>query len=125
MPLHAADPSYLSFEQQVLPEAIKQGLGIQGMKVTANAKLLQSFSVRECINYSLSLPIHCVALGATTLGQIADDVRIAREFKPYEEAELSHLRKKARPLGGAHLENWKRDTRTAAHRRRQPEYRDG
>ena len=33
LPLNAADPSYLSFETQVLEEARKQNLGIQGMKV--------------------------------------------------------------------------------------------
>ena len=123
MPLHAADPSYLSFEKKVLPEAIKQGLGIQGMKITANSKLLQSFSVRECINYMLSLPVHCVTLGATTVGQIEDDVRIAQQFKPYAEAELALLRKRAQRLGGAHLEDWKRDTQTAEFRRRRLEYR--
>ena len=125
MPLHAADPSYLSFEKKVLPEAIKQGLGIQGMKITANSKLLQSFSVRECINYALSLPIHCVTLGATTVGQIEDDARIAQQFKPYAEADMAQLRTRARRLSGAHLEDWKRDTRTAALRRRRPEYRGG
>jgi len=125
MPLHAADPSYLSFEKQVLPEAIKQGLGVQGMKITANSKLLQSFSVRECINYALSLPIHCVTLGATTIGQIEDDVRIAQQFKPYAEAELAQLRERAQGLGGAHLEDWKRDTRTAEFRARRLEYRGG
>ncbi len=125
MPLHVADPSYLSFEKNVLPEAIKQGLGIQGMKITANSKLLQSFSVRECIQYTLSLPIHCVTLGATTVGQIEDDVRIAQQFKPYANAELAQLRKRAERLGGAHLENWKRDSQTAGVRRRQPEYRNG
>lgn len=114
MPLHAADPSYLSFEQTVLPEAVRQGLGIQGMKITANSKLLQSFSLRECINYTLSLPIHCVTLGATTVGQIEDDARIAQQFKPYTDAELATLRKRAEPLAGRQLEDWKRDTRTAA-----------
>ena len=38
MPLHPADPAYLSFESMVLPEARKRGLGIQGMKSLANAK---------------------------------------------------------------------------------------
>ena len=95
------------------------------MKSTGNSKLLKSFSLRECISYTLSLPIHCLALGATTVGQIEDDVRIAQQFKPLAEAELAHLRKRAQPLGGAHLENWKRDTRTAEFRRRRPEYRGG
>ena len=88
----------------------------------AKAVTLRAFDLG--INYTLSLPIHCLALGATTVGQIENDVRIAQEFTPYTEAELSQLRDKARPLGGAQLEDWKRDMRTAEHRRRQPEYRD-
>ena len=119
MPLHAADPSYLSFETIVLPEAQKQGLGIQGMKSLANAKLLQSLSVRECIQYTLSLPIHCLALGCTTLGQIEDDVRIAKEFGRLPASEMSALRDKVKRLAGAHLEDWKRDLTEASNR---PEY---
>lgn len=48
MPLHVADPLYLSFEKQVLPLAVERGMGIQGMKNFGNAKLLQSFSIKEC-----------------------------------------------------------------------------
>src|SRR4029453_1738761 len=57
MPLHAADPAYLSFEKLVLPLAVERGLGIQGMKNFGNAKLLQSLSARECLTYALSRPI--------------------------------------------------------------------
>ena len=109
MPLHMADPSYLSFEKLVLPEAVKRGLGIQGMKSTANSKLLQSFSFSECLRYTLSLPIHCLAVGCTSLGQIEDDVRVAASFKPYAETELAGLREKAARFKGPGLEDWKRD----------------
>ena len=51
IPLNPADPSYLSFEEQVLPKAVQLGLGIQGMKSTANAKLLQMFNAKKCIQY--------------------------------------------------------------------------
>ncbi len=119
MPLNAADPSYLSFEQLVLPEAQKRGLGIQGMKSLANAKLLQSLSVRQCIQYVLSLPIHCLAVGCTTLGQIEDDVRVAREFARFEHSEMDALRKRVKDLAGAGLEDWKRDLAQASNR---PEY---
>lgn len=122
MPLNPADPSYLSFEQKVLPEARKQNLGIQGMKSTANAKLLQSFGVGQCINYVLSLPIHCLAVGCTTLGQIEDDVRIAQQFSQYENKQMSELREQAAKLAGPDLEDWKRDTRTAFEGRRAHEY---
>ena len=113
MPLHAADPSYLSFEEKVLPEAVKRGLGIQAMKSLANAKLLQSFSVRQCLDYVLSLPIHCVTLGATTVGQIEDDVRLACEFRPLGAEEMAELRKRGKLIAGPRLEDWKRNIERA------------
>jgi uncharacterized protein len=114
MPLNAADPGYLSFEKLVLPEAAKQGLGIQAMKSLANAKLLQQLSLRQCIHYALSLPIHCLTLGATTVGQVEDNARIAAGFKPYSETELAALRERAAGLAGPHLEDWKRNTQAAS-----------
>ena len=114
MPLNPADPAYLSFEKLVLPVAIQRGMGIQGMKGTANAKLLSSFAVRDCLRYVLSLPgVTCLAVGCTTLGQIEDDVRIAKEFRPYSETELASLRKRAERLGGPRTEDWKVDTAKA------------
>jgi predicted aldo/keto reductase-like oxidoreductase len=121
MPLHAADPGYLSFEKNVLPVAVSRGMGIQGMKSTANAKLLQTLALRECLSYALSLPIHCVAVGCTTVGQIEDDVRIAQQFTPLDEAHLDELRERAAKIKGPQLEDWKLNTETAA----TSTYRDG
>jgi predicted aldo/keto reductase-like oxidoreductase len=115
MPLNPADPSYLSFEKMVLPVAVSRGMGIQGMKSTANAGLLSSLHLKDCLTYVLSLPIHCLALGCTTVGQIEDDVRIAKEFKPIDEDARARLVKTASRMAGPHLENWKKDTaKTAA-----------
>jgi predicted aldo/keto reductase-like oxidoreductase len=114
MPLNPADPSYLSFEKMVLPIAIQRGMGIQGMKGTANSKLLHSIPVRDCIRYVLSLSgVHCLAVGCTTLGQIEDDVRIAKEFKAMDETQLAALRKRAERFGGPALEDWKKNTQQA------------
>ena len=121
MPLNPADPNYLSFEKEVLPIAIERGMGIQGMKSTANAKLLHTIPVRDCISYALSLPIHCLALGCTTLGQIEDDVRIAKQFSPLSENEMASLRTTAAKFAGPQLEDWKRNTQTGS----TPIYRDG
>ncbi len=121
MPLNPADPNYLSFEKEVLPIAIERGMGIQGMKSTANSKLLHTIPVRDCISYALSLPIHCLALGCTTLGQIEDDVRIAKQFAPLSENQMASLRTTAAKLAGPQLEDWKRNTQTGS----TPIYRDG
>lgn len=113
MPLHPADPSYLSFEKNVLPVAVQRGMGIQGMKSTANAKLLHAIPLKECLSYVLSLPVHCVAMGCTTTGQVEDDVRVAQQFKPLNEQQMAALRETASKLKGPQLEDWKRNTQTA------------
>lgn len=121
MPLHPADPHYLSFEKEVLPIAQQRNMGIQGMKSTANAKLLANLSLKECLSYVLSLPVHCVAMGATTVGQIEDDARIARSFKPLDAQQMAALRKRTERIKGPRLEDWKRNVETAEVNH----YRDG
>ena len=114
MPLNPADPGYLSFEKKVLPMAVERGMGIQAIKSLANAKLLQSFSVKQCLEYVLSLPIHCAAVGCTTIGQIEDDVRVASALSALSETQREEVRARAERLAGPHLENWKRNVETAA-----------
>jgi predicted aldo/keto reductase-like oxidoreductase len=114
MPLNPADPSYLSFEKNVLPVAVERGMGIQGMKSTANAKLLQLISLKDCLSYVLSLPIHCLAVGCTTIGQIEDDVRIAKQFRPLSEEQVAQLRQEGAKLKGPGLEDWKKNIEVKA-----------
>jgi predicted aldo/keto reductase-like oxidoreductase len=121
MPLHAADPAYLSFERDVLPVAVKRGMGIQGMKSTGNAKLLKAISVKDCLSYALSLPIHCVALGCTKVAEVEEDVRVAQQFRAMGQSEMAELRGKVAHLGGPNLEDWKRSRENASSRI----YRDG
>jgi uncharacterized protein len=112
MPLHAADPAYMSFQEQVLPVAVERGMAIQAMKVFGNAFLLRVLSVEECLRYSLSLPIHVANLGCSSPGQLDDDIRIAQNFKPYSPQEMQEVAKLAVTAGpgglqGAALEYWK------------------
>src|SRR4051812_41654463 len=125
MPLHVADPLYLSFEERVLPAAVRRGIGIQGMKNFANAKLLQSFSARECLSCALSLPIHCTALGCTSPGQLEDDVRIARGLRPLDAEQMAALRARAEPIKGPRLEDWKRNVEPVVGLRGGAPYRGG
>src|SRR4029077_17415789 len=114
MPLNPADPSYLSFEQKVLPVAVARGLGIQAMKSTANGGLLSDLALKDCLTYVLSLPVHCLALGCTTIGQIEDDVRIAQQFKPLAGDQLAQIRAPGAKLKGPQLEDWKKNTEVKA-----------
>ncbi len=110
MPLNVADPGYLSFEKLTLPVAVERGMAIQAMKTIGNSKLLQAFSVKECLSYALSLPVSCVTVGCTTIGQLEDDVHIAQQFTALSAEEMSSLRQRADGIKGPYLEDWKRNT---------------
>ena len=112
MPLHAADPAYLSFEKIALPAAVQRGVGIQAIKVFGNAFLTRVLNPEECLRYSLSLPAHVAAVGCATIGQLDDDVRVAQNFKPYTPEEMDVIRNRAVTAGpggaqGPALEYWK------------------
>src|ERR1017187_2877962 len=112
MPLHAADPAYLSFEKITLPVARERGIGLQVMIVFGNAFLLRVLNAEECLKYASSLTIHCAAVGCSTIGQLDDDVRFAQNFKPYTADQMEEVRKRAVTAGpgglhGPELEYWK------------------
>ena len=112
MPLHAADPSYLSFEKIALPEVRARGIGVQAIKVFGNAFLTRVLNPEECLKYALSLPISCAAVGCSTIGQLDDDVRFVENFRPYTPEQMDEVRNRAITAGpgglkGPALEYWK------------------
>ena len=117
MPLHVADTSFsespkMSFEKTALPAAKERGVGIFGIKIFGNAFLLRTFSVGDCLRYSLSLPVTALALGFSTIGQLEDDVRVAQNFRPLGDDEMNVLRARAASgkfdtIRGPALEYWK------------------
>src|SRR5436305_3123055 len=54
--LNAADVHSLSFIRTVLPEARRRKMGVIGMKVCAQTRLLGRLSMAEAMGYVLSLP---------------------------------------------------------------------
>src|ERR1039458_73608 len=58
MPLNVMDAHFRSFAQMVLPELVKQEIGVLGMKSMGNGVILKSKTVSalECLHYALSLP---------------------------------------------------------------------
>ncbi len=111
MPLHAADTSYLSFEQGTLPVARERGIGIQAIKVFGKGYLLRAISPAECLSYVLNLNVHAIA-GCGTQGQMEDNVRVAKDFKPLKPEEVASIRQKATSgrgvLIGSEMEYWKK-----------------
>ena len=112
LPVHAADHAYLSFEKTALPVAVSQGIGVQAIKVFCKAFLLRSLSPRECLEYTLSMPVHVAVCGAGTQGQMEDNIRVAQSFKPLSAEVLADVRKRAIVGQGVYtgptMEYWKK-----------------
>jgi uncharacterized protein len=117
MPLHIADTLFsegpeMSFEKTALPAAREAGVGVFAIKVFGNAFLLRTYSVSDCLRYTLSLPITAAPLGFCTIGQLEDDVRIAQKFTPLTAEEKDALLKRdltgaTDTIRGPALEYWK------------------
>ncbi|HBB87231.1 MAG TPA: aldo/keto reductase [Blastocatellia bacterium] len=80
MPLNVMDAHYRSFEKLVLPELVKQKIGVLGMKSMANGILLKSKTATpiECLHYALSLPTSVVITGMDSM-EILDQAFAAIE----------------------------------------------
>ena len=97
--LNAADVHRLSFIQTVLPEAVRRGMGVIGMKVCAQGKLLGqgNLSMDEALGYVLSLRgVSTAIVGCKTPAEVDDNARIVRQFVPFEEARLRALHERTR-----------------------------
>jgi uncharacterized protein len=94
--LNAGDPHYRSFKKELLPEAVKQNLGIIAMKVTAVGRIFRNegiTSMEQAFGYTLTHPVSTAIVGISTLAELEENIRIAREFKPFSEVEIKDLEK--------------------------------
>jgi predicted aldo/keto reductase-like oxidoreductase len=93
MPLNVMDAHYRSFERLVLPELVRRGIGVLGMKSLANGVILKSGLVTaiECLHYALSLPTSVVITGIDSLGRLDQAFEAARTLAPMSDAERRAL----------------------------------
>ncbi len=105
MPLNLFDAHYRSFSRLVVPELVKQKVGILGMKSMANGILLQSNTVTatECLHYALNLPTSVVITGIDRMAFLDQAVEAVRTFRPMSDQDLERLLAKtaAAAAGGA------------------------
>jgi aryl-alcohol dehydrogenase-like predicted oxidoreductase len=96
MPLNLMDTHYRSFERVVLPQLVKSGIGVLGMKSMANGVILKSGTVTaiECLHYALSLPTSVVITGIESMERLEGALEAVRKFRPLGQAEMDELRAK-------------------------------
>src|SRR5207249_4718666 len=99
MPLNVMDANYRSFERLVLPELVRRGIGVLGMKSLGSGIILKSKTVtaEDCLRYALSLPTSVVITGIDSMKILRQATRVASSFRPLSEPELQALRDRAQP----------------------------
>jgi aryl-alcohol dehydrogenase-like predicted oxidoreductase len=98
MPLNLMDAHYRSFEKLVLPELVRRGIGVLGMKSMAQGIILKSKTVtaEECLRYALSLPTSVVITGIDSMKILKQALEVATTFRPLSESEMDALRARTR-----------------------------
>jgi aryl-alcohol dehydrogenase-like predicted oxidoreductase len=93
MPLNVMDAHYRSFARLVVPELVKQNIGVLGMKSMGNGIILTSGTVTpiECLHYALSLPTSVVITGIDSMEILDQAFEAARTFRPMTEAQVQAL----------------------------------
>lgn len=93
MPLNVMDAHYRSFEKLVLPELVKQQIGVLGMKSMAHGVLLKSNTVTpiECLHYALNLPTSVVIAGIDKQEILDQAFEAVRTFQPLSEQQVKEL----------------------------------
>jgi hypothetical protein len=118
MAVNAADPHHLPFGSELLSLAVEREMGIVGMKIPARGRILAGYappppeqqrgaikatrtgtlSMPEAMRYVLSLPVSTVIVGCDSIGQLEENVAIARSFTPLSRDQMAALEKKAEPV---------------------------
>src|SRR5438105_4578779 len=110
MPLNVMDAHYRSFGQLVLPELVRQRIGVLGMKSMANGVILKSNTVSaiECLQYALNLPASVVITGIDSTEILDQAFAAVESFHPLSNDEREALLAKTRETAAnGHFEPFK------------------
>lgn len=93
MPINVMDAHFRSFSKLVVPELVKQGIGVLAMKTLANGAIMKSGTVTaiEAIQYALNFPTAIVICGIDSMEILDQAIEAAQRFKPFSEQQLTVL----------------------------------
>jgi aryl-alcohol dehydrogenase-like predicted oxidoreductase len=93
MPLNVMDAHFRSFEKQVLPVLVKEGIGVLGMKSMGDSLILNSKTVTpvECLHYAMTLPTSTVITGIDSMEILKQDLDAVKNYQPLTEKQAADL----------------------------------
>jgi uncharacterized protein len=93
MPINVMDAHFRSFEKEVMPVALKQGIGVLAMKTFGDPYILKSNIVQpiEALHYGLTQPVSVVITGIDNTQILDQAIEAARTFKPLNQTQITAL----------------------------------
>jgi aryl-alcohol dehydrogenase-like predicted oxidoreductase len=93
LPLNCFDARFRSFQSRVLPELLRRGIGVIGMKSLGDGTGVKKRAVAatDALRYAMSLPVATTVSGIDSLRVLKQNLGVARGLVPMPEAERRAL----------------------------------
>jgi len=93
LPLNVMDAHFRSFERDVLPVLVKDGIGVLGMKALGDSLILKSGTATpiECLHYAMNLPTSTVITGIDSMEILEQDLEAVKTFRPLTAKQVTDL----------------------------------
>jgi aryl-alcohol dehydrogenase-like predicted oxidoreductase len=103
MPLNVMDAHFRSFAHLVLPELVKEEIGVLAMKSMGDGVILKSKTVSpiECLHYALSLPTSVVITGIDKPEILEQAFEAVKTFQPLSREQITQLLAKTKEVAAA------------------------
>ncbi|WP_299529531.1 aldo/keto reductase [Ulvibacterium sp.] len=130
MPLNVCDPSFESFQHEVLPVLNQRGYGVIAMKTMAGGSMMggridttpQDIRTKDIPDvvaktqlthanlhqYVYSLPVSSLCSGCRFNYELEENVKVLKDFKKLSVEDMDRLVNYAKPYAGLIVENYKR-----------------
>jgi aryl-alcohol dehydrogenase-like predicted oxidoreductase len=102
MPINVMDAHFRSFTRDVVPVAVREGIGVLAMKTFGDHFILDylmqnnTMEPVEALHYSMSLPVSVVITGIDRRPILDQALAAAKSFTPLTEAQISSLLERTR-----------------------------
>jgi aryl-alcohol dehydrogenase-like predicted oxidoreductase len=111
MPINPFDPSFRSFEREVLPVAVQKGMAVFGMKSMGGSgePIVQgALTPTEALSYAMSVPgVSTTISGMDSMAVLDQNLQILSNFKPLDDQQMDALRAHGRNFNDGRYELFK------------------
>ena len=111
MPINPFDPSFRSFEKNVLPAAVAKGMAVFGMKSMSGSGesiVHGALTPTEALSYAMSVPgVSTTISGMESMGVLDQNLAILAGYKPLSPKQMEELREHGRQFNDGRYELFK------------------